>query len=181
MSPTGFITFNDLSTLACAVKTPLFHKPDVLVVKIAPDPRDIIWENAHVNLGKLSSSSFVSRRQKNCLSYMLYSIFIRLDQRARVDSKCAAGSWGNSLVDSVGQYRRHSLREGGRLRRLDRQREERLLEAAIGERMAQVRVTPEPALVATVYGRAVACVILIGGKKSVCSRPRLASARCRYG
>ena len=51
MSSTGFITFNDLSTLACAVKTPLFHKPDVLVVKMAPEPRDIIWENAHVNLG----------------------------------------------------------------------------------------------------------------------------------
>jgi len=51
MSSTGFITFKDLSTLACAVKTPLFHKPDVLVVKMAPEPRDIIWENAHVNLG----------------------------------------------------------------------------------------------------------------------------------
>ena len=50
MSSTGFITFKDLSTLACAVKTPLFHKPDVLVVKMAPEPRDIIWENAHVNL-----------------------------------------------------------------------------------------------------------------------------------
>ena len=57
----------------------------------------------------------------------------------------------------------------------------RLLEAAIGERMVQVRVTPEPALVATVYGRVVACVDLIGGKNSICSRPRLASARCRYG
>lgn len=50
MSSTGFITFNDLSTLSCAVKTPLFHKPDVLVVKMAPEPRDVIWENAHVNL-----------------------------------------------------------------------------------------------------------------------------------
>ena len=51
MSSTGFITFNDLSTLACALKTPLYHKPDVLVVKMAPEHRDIIWENAHVNLG----------------------------------------------------------------------------------------------------------------------------------
>ncbi|KAL7539932.1 hypothetical protein ACHAXR_009727 [Thalassiosira sp. AJA248-18] len=49
-SSTGFITFTELSTLACAVKTPLFHKPDVLVVKMAPEPQDIIWENAHVNL-----------------------------------------------------------------------------------------------------------------------------------
>lgn len=60
MSSTGFITFNDLSTLSCAVKTPLFPKPDVLVVKMAPEPRDIIWENAHVNLGKLFFSfSFI--------------------------------------------------------------------------------------------------------------------------
>mmetsp|Transcript_12989 Transcript_12989/g.30705 ORF Transcript_12989/g.30705 Transcript_12989/m.30705 type:complete len:949 (+) Transcript_12989:219-3065(+) len=49
MSSTGFISFKDLSTLACAVKTPLFHKPDVLVVRMAPEPRDLIWENAHVN------------------------------------------------------------------------------------------------------------------------------------
>ncbi|KAL7549353.1 hypothetical protein ACHAWF_012625 [Thalassiosira exigua] len=49
-SSTGFITFKDLSTLACAVQTPIFHKPGVLVVKMAPEPRDIIWENAHVNL-----------------------------------------------------------------------------------------------------------------------------------
>jgi hypothetical protein len=51
MSSTGFVTFNDLSTLAYAVKTPLYHKPDVLVIKMAPEPRDIMWENAHVNLG----------------------------------------------------------------------------------------------------------------------------------
>lgn len=50
MSSTGFITFKDLSTLACASKTPLFHKPDVLVVAMAPEPRDIIWDNVHVNL-----------------------------------------------------------------------------------------------------------------------------------
>ena len=51
MSSTGFVIFKDLSTLACALKTPLFHKPDKLVVTMAPEPRDIIWENAHVNLG----------------------------------------------------------------------------------------------------------------------------------
>ncbi|EED91711.1 predicted protein [Thalassiosira pseudonana CCMP1335] len=51
MSSTGFITFRDLQTVTCAVKTPLFDKPDVLVVSMAPEPRDIIWENCHVNLG----------------------------------------------------------------------------------------------------------------------------------
>ena len=51
MSSTGFVTFRDLATVTSAAKSTLFHKPDVLVVKMAPEPRDIIWENAHVNLG----------------------------------------------------------------------------------------------------------------------------------
>lgn len=51
MSSTGFITFKDLHSVTCAAKTPLFHKPDVLIAKMAPEPRDVIWENAHVNLG----------------------------------------------------------------------------------------------------------------------------------
>ena len=33
------------------VKTPLFPTPDVLVVRVAPEPSDLIWENVHVNLG----------------------------------------------------------------------------------------------------------------------------------
>jgi hypothetical protein len=51
MSSTGFITFKNLHSVTCAAKTPLFHKPDVLIAKMAPEPRDIIWQNAHVNLG----------------------------------------------------------------------------------------------------------------------------------
>jgi len=51
MSSTGFITFKDLHSVTCAAKTPLFHKPDVLIANMAPESRDIIWENAHVNLG----------------------------------------------------------------------------------------------------------------------------------
>ena len=51
MSSTGFITFKDLHSVTCAARTPLFHEPDVLIAKMAPESRDIIWENAHVNLG----------------------------------------------------------------------------------------------------------------------------------
>ena len=71
MSSTGFITFKDLSTLACAVKTPLFHKPDVLVVKMAPEPRDIIWENAHVNL--VNQLQLFCRSLLLCIVYDFYS------------------------------------------------------------------------------------------------------------
>ena len=49
LSSTGFVTFNDMASVVAAVKSPLSHDPDVLQVSIAPDPRDIIWENAHIN------------------------------------------------------------------------------------------------------------------------------------
>ena len=38
-----------MATVVAAGKTPHSHDPDLLRVSIAPDPRDIIWENAHVN------------------------------------------------------------------------------------------------------------------------------------
>lgn len=60
MSSTGFVTFNDLQTVTCAVKTPLFDKPGVLVVTMAPEPRDLIWNNAHVNLGWSKGREFTA-------------------------------------------------------------------------------------------------------------------------
>ena len=49
MSSTGFVTFNNLVGITMAVKLPLSHDPDVIKTAVAPDPRDIIWENVHVN------------------------------------------------------------------------------------------------------------------------------------
>lgn len=49
LSSTGFVTMNDMATVVAAVKSPLSHDPDVLRVKIAPDPRDLIWPNVHLN------------------------------------------------------------------------------------------------------------------------------------
>jgi hypothetical protein len=50
MSSTGFITFLDLTSVTTAASTPLTSKPQILDVKVAPEPRDIIWENAHISL-----------------------------------------------------------------------------------------------------------------------------------
>ena len=50
MSATGFVTFNNLTGVTMAAKIPLSDNPDVIKTSVAPDPRDIIWENAHVNL-----------------------------------------------------------------------------------------------------------------------------------
>ena len=49
MSSTGFVTFLDLTTVTCAASTPLTTKPHILDVSVAPEPRDILWKNAHVS------------------------------------------------------------------------------------------------------------------------------------
>lgn len=49
MSSTGFVTFLDLTSVTTAVSTPLTSKPQILDVSVAPEPRDIIWANAHVS------------------------------------------------------------------------------------------------------------------------------------
>lgn len=49
MSSTGFVTFKSLTSATTASRVPLSHDPDVLITSVAPDPREIIWENAHVN------------------------------------------------------------------------------------------------------------------------------------
>eukprot|EP00536_Pseudo-nitzschia_multiseries_P008702 jgi/Psemu1/257464/estExt_Genewise1Plus.C_2260019 len=50
MSSTGFVTFLDLTSLTTAASTPLTSKPEVLDVCVAPEPKDIIWRNAHISL-----------------------------------------------------------------------------------------------------------------------------------
>jgi hypothetical protein len=49
MSSTGFVTFLDLTSTTCAASAPLTVKANVLNVSIAPEPREIQWDNAHVS------------------------------------------------------------------------------------------------------------------------------------
>lgn len=48
MSSTGFVTFLDLASLTSAASVPLTHKPNILKVAVAPEPRDIRWSDAHI-------------------------------------------------------------------------------------------------------------------------------------
>jgi len=50
MSSTGFVTFLDLTSVTTAASAPLTSKPQTLDVGVAPEPRDIIWQNAHISL-----------------------------------------------------------------------------------------------------------------------------------
>lgn len=49
MSSTGFVTFLDLASTTCAASAPLTVKANVLNVSIAPEPREIKWENAQTS------------------------------------------------------------------------------------------------------------------------------------
>jgi hypothetical protein len=49
MSSTGFVTFLDLSSTTCAASAPLSAKSSVLQAHVAPEPREIRWQNAHVS------------------------------------------------------------------------------------------------------------------------------------
>jgi Late exocytosis, associated with Golgi transport/Calcium-dependent channel, 7TM region, putative phosphate/Cytosolic domain of 10TM putative phosphate transporter len=48
MSSTGFVTFLDLSSTTVAASAPLTVKSHSLKASIAPEPREILWKNAHV-------------------------------------------------------------------------------------------------------------------------------------
>jgi hypothetical protein len=54
MSSTGFVTFLDLTSVTTAASTPLTHKPNLLKVNVAPEPRDIRWQSAHYPLRLLN-------------------------------------------------------------------------------------------------------------------------------
>ena len=60
MSSTGFVTFKSLTTASTASRVPLSHDPDVIITSVAPDPREIIWENAHVNLSYSKGREFTA-------------------------------------------------------------------------------------------------------------------------
>lgn len=49
LTSTGFITFTDLASVTCAVRAPLTHEAGVLSVQMAPDSRDVEWNNAHID------------------------------------------------------------------------------------------------------------------------------------
>ena len=75
MSATGFVTFKDMASVACAVRAPLRHNPDVLTVMVAPEPRDIKWENAHINLS-WSSGRAVTANALLCLGVSFLSFYL---------------------------------------------------------------------------------------------------------
>jgi len=85
-SSTGFVTFKDMGTLTCAVRAPLSSDPNVLEVAVANEPRDIKWENAHINLD-WSAGRAASANVLLFLGAILWSIPVAAIQAiANIDS-----------------------------------------------------------------------------------------------
>ncbi len=104
LSSTGFVTMNDMATVVAAVKSPLNHDPDVLRVKIAPDPRDLVWPNVHLNNTYCKgreltvSSSYFNFALENAIAALTDRLFLFFQ------GKCYFGLRSLALVYSCCQY-----------------------------------------------------------------------------
>ena len=65
MASTGFVTFLDLTSITTAACTPLTNKPNVLTVSVAPEPRDILWQNLQVD-------TRIYRRKEQTANFLLF-------------------------------------------------------------------------------------------------------------
>ena len=65
MSKTGFVTFLDLSAVTCVASAPLTHKPNTLEVVVAPEARDVLWQNSHY------TSDLRKRRESNANNFLV--------------------------------------------------------------------------------------------------------------
>lgn len=59
-SSTGFVTFLDLQSVTAAASEPLTHKPGMLKVSVAPEPRDVRWKDVQFSHTTRSQRSFIA-------------------------------------------------------------------------------------------------------------------------
>jgi Uncharacterized integral membrane protein len=64
ISRTGFVTFSDLSSVTCVASAPLTHKPNTLEVTVAPEARDVLWQNCHY------TADLRKRREANASNFL---------------------------------------------------------------------------------------------------------------
>ncbi len=70
MSKTGFVTFLDLGAVTCVASAPLTHKPSTLQINVAPEARDLVFQNCHY------SSRLTNRRQTNANNVLVIGALI---------------------------------------------------------------------------------------------------------
>jgi len=102
MSATGFVTFNDLAAVTCAGSAPLCHRPDVIRCKVAPEPRDLVWKNVHVDLNvcERKESMFNLMLVLGCILWSIPLAFIQAVATASTLAKIPGLGW---LTDEEGE------------------------------------------------------------------------------
>mmetsp|Transcript_16842 Transcript_16842/g.36372 ORF Transcript_16842/g.36372 Transcript_16842/m.36372 type:complete len:1185 (+) Transcript_16842:163-3717(+) len=60
MSSTGFVTFKTLTPVTVATCAPLTYNRNPMEVSIAPEPRDLVWQNAQIDRDIGASRAFVA-------------------------------------------------------------------------------------------------------------------------
>ena len=60
MSSTGFVTFKTLTPVTVTTSAPLTYNRDPMQVSIAPEPRDLVWQNVQIDADIGSSRAFVA-------------------------------------------------------------------------------------------------------------------------
>lgn len=109
MSSNGFVTFDDLATAACAARAPLSHDHNNFKASLAPDPRDIRWECAHINdsysKGREWTVSDGSHyRLRFHLQSFAFSNILLLCNTRLLQGKLLFDDWSNSMVYTNCQY-----------------------------------------------------------------------------
>lgn len=79
MSSTGFVTFRSLTPVTVTTSVPLTYHQNPMEVSIAPEPRDLVWQNVPIDQDIGSSRAFVANVLLG-LGVLLWSIPLTLIQ-----------------------------------------------------------------------------------------------------
>ena len=79
MSSTGFVTFKTLTPVTVSTSAPLTYYRNPMNVSVAPEPRDIVWQNVQIDRDISAGRAFVSNVLLG-LGVLLWSIPLTLIQ-----------------------------------------------------------------------------------------------------
>lgn len=79
MSSTGFVTFRTLTPVTVTTSAPLTYDRNPMKVSVAPEPRDIVWQNVQIDRDISAGRAFVANVLLG-LGVLLWSIPLTLIQ-----------------------------------------------------------------------------------------------------
>eukprot|EP00581_Thalassiosira_minuscula_P003127 CAMPEP_0183746620 /NCGR_PEP_ID=MMETSP0737-20130205/66850_1 /TAXON_ID=385413 /ORGANISM="Thalassiosira miniscula, Strain CCMP1093" /LENGTH=1283 /DNA_ID=CAMNT_0025982321 /DNA_START=48 /DNA_END=3899 /DNA_ORIENTATION=+ len=101
MSSTGFVTFKTLTPVTVTTSAPLTYNRDPMSVSIAPEPRDLVWQNVQIDQDIVASREFAANVLLG-LGVLLWSIPLTLIQAwAKIENVALIP--GLEWVDKIGE------------------------------------------------------------------------------